>query len=623
MTRSWKKRITTAGGTFLTLFLMLQFLAVDVLAQNDERFETSLETTYVVDPSGNTTISHQFSITNKQPLFSISQYGLQVSSVGIENVIVEEDGELLTPEIVTTDTKTSIGITFPDTVAGEGKVRQFTVRYQDPNAAIVSGKVLEVIVPKLQEADIYSSYTVTLVTPVNFGSPTRVAPANYTSRLSDRQVVTTFDKLRDQSVIALFGEEQVFEMNLAYHLENPHNGQRYTQVALPPDTPYQRMLYRSLEPKPDQIEVDEDGNWIATYILPANTITNVNLEAQAHLTLEPNREVFIPEPTNQLLTGKTYWEKNDPLVQTTAESLTTPRSIYDFVVDTLSYNYDRIDSSIARLGAASVLQTPDQALCQEFTDVYIALARANNIPARRISGYAHTENTVLRPLSLVKDVLHAWPEYYDQEQQLWIPIDPTWGHTSGGVNYFDQFDLNHIVFSINGTDSELPYPAGSYKVTDQNTKDVDVSFGNEIDEVSMNLKLSTENKPLFNSQLSLPFTKHITVANSTGKAWYNVSFDLNVLSEGVEIEQGSQVVLPMILPFQTIQLPITAHNQQSLLPRQATVELRYNGVNETVTINSTPKISSFFTGPELLLTLGVGLFTIAVITGGVLVFKRR
>lgn len=592
-------------------------------AQNDDRFETTLETTYTVEPSGTTTISHQFAITNKQPLFSITQYGLQVSSVGIQNVTVEENGQQLNPEVVTTDTKTSIGITFPEAVAGEGKVRKFTLRYQDPNAAIVSGKVLEVIVPKLQKADTYNSYKVTLVTPVSFGSPTRVTPANYTSRVSNSQVVTTFDKLTDQSVIALFGEEQVFDMNLSYHLENPHNGQRYTQVAFPPDTPYQRMNYRSLEPKPDEIEVDEDGNWIATYILPANTITNVNLEAQAHLTLEPNREVFIPKPTNQLLTGKPYWEKNDPVVQTIAENLTTPRSIYDYVVDTLSYNYERIDTSISRLGAASVLQTPDQALCQEFTDAYIALARAKNIPSRRISGYAHTENTVLRPLSLVQDVLHAWPEYYDEEQQLWIPIDPTWGHTSGGVNYFDQFDLNHIVFSINGTDSELPYPAGSYKVLDQNTKDVDVSFGSEIDQVEMNLTVSTSNTMILNSQIVIPFTRHITVTNNTGKAWYNTPFELYVLNDGVQLDGGNQVTVPMILPFQTVKLPVIVYNQSSLIPQRASVQLRYNGSNETVIVTSTPKISSFFTGPELLLTLGVGLFTIAFITGGVLVFRRK
>ena len=39
------------------------------------------------------------------------------------------------------------------------------------------------------------------------------------------------------------------------------------------------------------------------------------------------------------------------------------------------------------------------------------------------------------------------------------PVDPTWGDTTGGVDYYNFFDLNHIVFAYNGKSSEQPPPA--------------------------------------------------------------------------------------------------------------------------------------------------------------------
>ena len=58
----------------------------------------------------------------------------------------------------------------------------------------------------------------------------------------------------------------------------------------------------------------------------------------------------------------------------------------------------------------------------EFTDLFVAIARAAGIPARESVGYAYTTNSRLRPLSLVTDVLHAWPEYYDADKKIWVHL---------------------------------------------------------------------------------------------------------------------------------------------------------------------------------------------------------
>jgi hypothetical protein len=170
------------------------------------------------------------------------------------------------------------------------------------------------------------------------------------------------------------------------------------------------------------------------------------------------------------------------------------------------------------MGAVSALQNPNNAICMEFTDTFIAIARAAGIPAREVNGFAYTENPDLQPLGLVADVLHSWPEYYDKDKGAWIPIDPTWGSTTGGENFFDKLDLRHFTFVIHGKDSLKPYPPGSYKLGSNPQKDVYVSFG----------KLSTERLSKLNISLggktSLPFmgtSYSIKIENPGPSAMYS------------------------------------------------------------------------------------------------------
>jgi len=54
-------------------------------------------------------------------------------------------------------------------------------------------------------------------------------------------------------------------------------------------------------------------------------------------------------------------------------------------------------------------------------------------------------------------------------------IDPTWGSTTSGIDYFKNLDLDHIAFVIKGSESEYPIPAGGYKFENA-SKDVNVRF---------------------------------------------------------------------------------------------------------------------------------------------------
>jgi hypothetical protein len=181
--------------------------------------------------------------------------------------------------------------------------------------------------------------------------------------------------------------------------------------------------------------------------------------------------------SSKYLVPQRYWEVGDPTIQAATTNLQTPKQIYDFVVKTLSYNFSQIDGS-QRHGALYALQNPNNTLCTEFTDLFITIARSKNIPAREIEGFAFSNNTKIKPLNPNSDILHAWPQYYNQTTKSWISVDPTWEKTTNGIDYFTDLDLNHLTFVIHGLSSVYPPPPGSYKPP-QSTKSIDTSFATE------------------------------------------------------------------------------------------------------------------------------------------------
>jgi len=83
-------------------------------------------------------------------------------------------------------------------------------------------------------------------------------------------------------------------------------------------------------------------------------------------------------------------------------------------------------------------------------------------------------------------MLHSWAEFYDPNFG-WIPVDPTWGTTSG-IDYFTKLDTNHLAFVVKGADSEYPFPAGTYRV-DTDEKQVNIDFAQNQRDFSPRLEI--------------------------------------------------------------------------------------------------------------------------------------
>lgn len=451
----------------ICLFVSLLFASPALAAS---AFGADYDVDYSVAPTGVTIVTQKVTLTNKETNLYPKQYSIAIDSEKIKNIIARDTSGLITPAISQKDGKTTIGLIFNDQVVGLGKQTTFTLRYENLEIASKNGSIWEIYVPGVADDETLQSYTVSLNVPSSLGPLAYRTPAPTDGRYWNKA------QMIHGGIAAAYGISQTFALSLGYFLQNPRLTPIKEDIALPPDTAYQKVIVQSLEPKPTAINRDIDGNWLATYELSGGQKIKIEAKLLISLTLAPKKEWKDVIPTEAYTKPLQYWETQDPAVAQLAKRYTSPQSIYQYVVNTLSYNDDRVNQNPLRRGAVAALATPKEAICMEFTDLFIAIARAAGIPAREVVGFAYTTNSRLRPLSLVADVLHAWPEYYDKEKQVWVPVDPTWGNTTGGVDYFNKLDFNHIAFAIHGASSTYPYPAGAYKEESKQGKDVDVSF---------------------------------------------------------------------------------------------------------------------------------------------------
>lgn len=457
-------------------------------------FRTNYNVVYRVNNDGITFVDQEIALTNRLTGVYATETVITLGSENIFNISAYDNIGKIYIKVDKNNKETKVHAFFNEKVVGAGKTYRWHLRYETPDLVFLNGLIKEINLPKLAPDSDIETYTLAIEVPEEFGKLLYIKPYN-----DKKQLFFNKEELSENQINIVFGQNQIFNFKLNYHLKNPQITTVLTELALPPDTQFQTIYLHSLLPEPERIELDSDGNWLAKYrLLPQESI-DVVASGSAKIEFLPKYQEKISSFSNlnYLTFPQKYWEANDPGLKELAKTLKTPKAIYDFVTSKLQYSYERVKDTPIRYGAKYILENPQKAICMEFTDLFIALARGNGIMAREIDGYAYTVNPALMPLSLEKDILHSWPEYYDSQKQVWVPVDPTWGNTTSGVDFFHTFDLNHLVFVKRGKNSEYPYPAGAYKNTSVLKKDIGVVFGKPEDlvvkeNIILNLKMPAE-----------------------------------------------------------------------------------------------------------------------------------
>jgi len=574
-----RRKASFLFGIFLSLLILGSYLPLHDVANAASEFKTTYNTSYVISEDGNTKVTQNVTVENLTSQYFVSQYKFTIGSESITNVTAWDPTGSLTPKIEKSNGETKITLNFRARIVGKGNKLNFGISYNFPNLATKNGLIWEIDLLKISGLEKISSYNLTVSVPTSFGPSLFQFPTPLTQKIENQRRIITYDKnaLLKGAPRLGFGEFQIYKLSLTYHLNNTRIGFGYTEIALPPDIlGYQQEIQENLFPAPTSIRVDGDGNYLARYDLRPLEKKDVVWEGFLIL-FYPQREFStekagaLPTELIQNYTGaQKYWETQALEIKAEAARLVDPKSpvsqnasrIYNFVTNKLSYDYQKLESgNLIRLGALASLSQSTKAVCMEYTDLTIALARAGGIPAREIDGYAYTSDNTNRPLSLrieQGDVLHAWLQIY-LPKIGWMMVDPTWGSTSGS-NYFSAFDLSHLAFVIKGASSEYPLPAGSYK-TDPSQKDVSVSFSSETTVKEENPKLDiTVIFPTFAvSPLPVDTTISATNRGKTTAFGTHITLESNILA----LDQ-STLELGTIPPGATVSRTVRLSPQNAL-----------------------------------------------------------
>jgi len=564
---------------FFPVFIFFVFLVfrtpLPVYAQ--EHFKTDYFVDYYLTEESNnlaSRVSFHIKITNLTPDLFIKNYSISFpKSFQIGNIKANDDFNAIIPQVTDENDKHKISVEMSNPQAGMNSENNIYLDFLQQNLFKVNGTVWEVILPTIDKSAEQGDYIITVHLPPNSNKRISIAKPK-PDHITLGEIV--WKNPANKTVYAVFGSVQNYSLQLRYNLNNPNLTRVYTDVAFPPDTLYQKITVNSIRPEPEMVYSDEDGNYIGRFYLnPKEEKTiyfngGVSVFAAPRDEMKtPTRELFNSEKKFLLSAGK-YWNLQDNQFP---PNLKTVQDIYKYTINTLSYNYARLNSNITRLGSSDALKYPDQSVCTEYSDVFVSLSREKGIYSREIQGYGFSSDQELRPLSVNSDILHSWPEFYDVATQLWVPLDPTWEDTSG-IDYFSSFDLNHIAFAIHGKKSDYPYPAGSYKISD-NTKDINITPSSEFftETKALSFEVSPLQLPAFDKNT---FTLKVIVQNKGNS--YIWDMPIEAVAKGLTITPSTRIITSLA-PFEKKELLYEYSPESQFTNIKTKLVLTSNGKN--------------------------------------------
>ena len=540
----------------LSVLLFLIFCSLFLVrpASADNKFSITYDLSYKVAETGITSVTQNFQLTNKTSEFFPQEYVSKIGKKEIGNVQAFDKTGPLTVNVDGEDVNRSIHIKFNNQSAGIGHVLNWTLSYDTNEIAKKNNQIWEIFIPRPNDLEDIDDYTIGLYVPKSFGKPFIYKPKpNSSDHIWTKSELTSSGIFANYFLGSGDNPNQIYDFKLRYHL---HNSKLYpveTEVAIPSDSNYQKVYLQTLLPQPVNVVIDNDGNWLAKYLLGPAANLDVTASGSAVVFYQPQ---FPVEPTKleNDLRSQRYWEANNSLVISLAKKYATPEAIYDYVVKTLKYDFNRAKNNLSRLGATGILYTPDKAICLEFTDLYIAMARAAGIPTREVDGYAVAFDRLHQPTAIQRDSLHSWPEYFDKESKTWRMIDPTWGNTTSGIDYFHSLDTNHLAFVIKGDNSTTPTPAGTYKLNSSQINDVEVNYHQGDFNINQQPNISLRTNMTMSLIAGFPFSGKIYLDNNGPTTYAKNHVLLSAQSLDIVNQDQPTSTIP---PFGHLELPFS------------------------------------------------------------------
>lgn len=522
-------------------FFIITFLIFPKVYGINEQFLLDLDFRYKISEEGFVEITKNVGIINVENELSVTSFTQNLEEYNYYDLVVTDSNGRVEVKEIDEETSKRIVVPLRSSKIGKNQVNNLTIKYKSKELLKKVGSIYFLNLPKVPRKNV-KNLNIEIEMPKKLGAEIFISPASFEKIESKDTVTYKFlnNVSLDKAVSATFGEFQVINFNIKYELENKSMWFENQEIALIPDIrKRQEVSILDLNPKPTEIYKDDDGNYMAKYRLNPKSKLEIIYKGSVRIygpSINPNVGASfeeIPENIkNTYLKELKFWEVNSKEIREIATTLIEPdksitfnaSKIYKFITENYKYNFEITKNALVeRHGALKSIKREVPRGCMEFTDSFVAIARAMGIPAREINGYAISDDPEKNPINIDLDngdKLHSWAEFYDP-MYGWVQIDPTWGATSG-VDYFSKLDLNHVTFTIKGMDSEYPLSAGMYKI-DQNTKQIEVDFPNSPNLADFDYKVRATRVFSFNFLQLLGSKEPIRITNFGKTTIFNVS----------------------------------------------------------------------------------------------------
>ncbi|WP_373353015.1 transglutaminase domain-containing protein [Pseudoroseicyclus sp. CXY001] len=270
-------------------------------------------------------------------------------------------------------------------------------------------------------------------------------------------------------------------LRISYEYETPATGARYLLRMLPPDLPGQRLIAAVLDvsPKPEERQERPDyfGNRVTELAFdeaiagvaftlrarierlaagggldasPPLPRLTAELAAQTRLSPASPHHAVVPSPRIPAAGA----EMSAFASEAAADAASTAEAV------------ERLGRALHRhmtfeTGATHVDTTPEEAfaggrgVCQDYSQIMIAMLRSLGIPAGYVSGFLRTEPPEGQPRLEGADAMHAWVRAWCGAGAGWIEFDPTNAVPAG---------IDHLTVAVGRDYSDVAPVRGSIRL---------------------------------------------------------------------------------------------------------------------------------------------------------------
>lgn len=343
-----------------------------------------------------------------------------------------------------------------------GEKTTFSLQYNDYQIMNIVGNVKNIYFPRIifPETTGYEiSHHTTVRIPVHLSDNIyyNLEPTSKTD--TTQYTILNYDKeqISQNNIYIQLGNQQFYHFKITQDIPQtyqPTNGLQIQdnkiQLLLPKeyDETNQKVYIESWNPEPTRLYKDSEENIVAEYILSATQSHKIEIQGYITISLEQSQTIpsFITKKQlsfdPHLVEHAEFWEVNSNTIKEAINYVPESENIieqiystYEYVVDKLEYDHDKINNNI-RFGAEATLQG-SPAVCMEYADTMIALLRAQGIPARAAFGRGFNTN-----LTEEEQEDHQWVQALIPDYG-WITIDPTWGENN---RIYIGADLDHVLW---------------------------------------------------------------------------------------------------------------------------------------------------------------------------------